>query len=215
MRLLVLGPPGAGKGTQAARLAKHLGVPHIATGDIFRQAAEQRDGFGRQVRETMERGELMSDELTNEVVRQRLRRPDAHDGFILDGYPRTVEQARALDGMLDDLGTKLDLAIKFMVRGDDIVARLSGRRVCPVCKAVYHMVASPPKNDEVCDNDGTPLVQRGDDAQAAALMRRLDVYGAQTRPLYQFYGDRGLLSEMDALGSPDEVFDRLVALVGR
>jgi adenylate kinase len=215
MRLLVLGPPGAGKGTQAARLAKHLGVPHIATGDIFRLAADQQDDFGRQVRETMEKGELISDELTNDLVRQRLSRPDARDGFILDGYPRNVEQALALDEMLGDLGTKLDMAIKFMVRGDDIVARLKGRRVCPVCKAVYHMVANPPRNDEVCDNDGTPLVRRGDDAQADALMRRLDVYGAQTRPVYQFYGERGLLAEMDALGSTDEVFERLLALVAR
>ena len=215
MRLLILGPPGAGKGTQAARLATYLGVPHIATGDLFREAAEQKDEFGQHVREIMEKGELISDELTNELVRKRLSRPDAENGFILDGYPRNVEQAVTLDGILDELGTKLDLAIKFMVRGEDIVARLSGRRVCPVCKTVYNMAANPPRVDELCDNDGTPLIRRGDDAQEDALMRRLDVYGAQTRPLYQLYGDRGLLAEMDALGSPDEVFDRLVALIGR
>jgi adenylate kinase len=215
MRLLILGPPGAGKGTQAARLAKFLEVPHIATGDLFRGAAEEKNESGRQLREIMEKGELISDELTNELVKKRLNRPDAKDGFILDGYPRNVDQARVLDEILDDLGTKLDLAIKLMVRGDDIVARLRGRRICPVCKTVYHMDANPPRVDELCDNDGTPLIQRGDDAQEDALMRRLDVYGAQTRPLYQFYGDRGQLAEMDALGSPDEVFDRLVALVGR
>lgn len=215
MRLLVLGPPGAGKGTQAIRLARTLGVPHIATGDMFRVAAGHGDDLGKLLRQTMERGELISDTLTNELVITRLRRPDAHNGFILDGYPRTVEQALALDDALDQMGTKLDMAIKFMVRGSDIYARLNGRRICPVCKAVYHFVANPPKVDEICDNDGTPLVQRGDDAQEAALMKRLDVYGAQTRPLYQFYGDRGILVEMDALGSTDEVFDRLVALVGR
>lgn len=215
MRLLVLGPPGAGKGTQAVRLAGQLGVPHIATGDLFRVAADNPDEFGTQVRQTMERGELISDELTNEMVFNRLRRSDTGDGFILDGYPRTVKQALALDDALDQMGTKLDTAIKFMVRGSDIVARLHGRRVCPVCKAVYHFVANPPKVDTICDNDGTPLIQRGDDAQDGAMIKRLDVYGAQTRPLYQFYGDRGILQEMDALGSTDDVFDRLLALVGR
>jgi adenylate kinase len=215
MRLLILGPPGAGKGTQAARLAKHLGVPHIATGDLFREAAEEKNESGRQLREIMEKGELISDEVTNELMKKRLARSDASEGFILDGYPRNVDQARALDDILDELGTKLDLAIKLMVRGDDIVARLRDRRVCPVCRTVYNMAANPPRVDELCDNDGTPLVRRGDDAQEDALIRRLDVYGAQTRPLYQFYGDRGLLAEMDALGSPDEVFDRLVSLVGR
>lgn len=215
MRLLVLGPPGAGKGTQAVRLAQQLGVPHIATGDLFREAAETPDEFGRHFKETMQRGELISDDLTNELVLKRLRRPDTENGFILDGYPRTVEQALALDEALDLMGTKLDMVIKFMVRGSDIVARLNGRRVCPACKAVYHFVANPPKVDTICDNDGTPLIQRGDDAQEGAMMKRLDIYGAQTRPLYQFYGDRGLLAEMDALGSTDDVFDRLLALVGR
>ncbi|MGQ0680197.1 MAG: adenylate kinase [Actinomycetota bacterium] len=215
MRLLVLGPPGAGKGTQAVRLARHLGVPHIATGDIFREAASQPGDFGSRVREIMERGELISDELTNELVRERLSDPDASSGFILDGYPRTAEQARALDDILDLMGTKLDLAVKFMVRRSDIVARLNGRRVCPGCGAVYHMAANPPKRDEVCDHCGTALVQRGDDAQEQALIKRLDVYGAQTRPLYQFYGDRGILVEMDALGSTGEVFERLLAVVGR
>lgn len=215
MRLLVLGPPGAGKGTQAARLAGRVNVPHIATGDLFREAAREPGKLGRHVREVMEKGELISDELTNGLVEKRLNRADARQGFILDGYPRTVEQALVLDGFLDEPGTKLDLVIKFMVRGEDIAARLNGRRVCPVCSAVYNMAAGTPKVNEVCDYDGTPLIQRGDDAQDAALERRLDVYGAQTRPLYQLYNERDLLSEMDALGSPDEVFDRLVALIGR
>lgn len=215
MRLLVLGPPGAGKGTQAMRLARRLNVPHIATGDIFRETARSDDALGRRVSETMRRGELVSDDLTNELVLRRLHRADTVNGFILDGYPRTVEQALALDETLDQMGTKLDMAIKFMVRGADIVSRLNGRRVCPKCKAVYHFVANPPLVDEICDNDGTPLIQRGDDAQEGAMIRRLDVYGAQTRPLYQLYGERGILVDLDALGSTDEVFGRLLALVGR
>ncbi|HVL51155.1 MAG TPA: adenylate kinase [Actinomycetota bacterium] len=214
MRIMVLGPPGAGKGTQASRLAETLGIPHIATGDMFREAAEEDSESGRRVRKIMETGELVPDEMTNDLVRARLARPDAANGFILDGYPRNLEQAHTLDGILDDLGTKIDLVIKFMVRGDDIVERLRGRRVCPVCRTVYHMVTHPPKEDELCDHDGSPLIRRDDDLEETTL-RRLEVYGQQTRPLYELYADRGLLTEMDALGTTDQVFQRLLAVVGR
>jgi adenylate kinase len=125
-----------------------------------------------------------------------------------------VEQAETLDGILDDLGTKIDLVIKFMVRGSDIVERLAGRRVCPVCRTVYHMDTHPPKVDELCDNDGVPLIRRDDDLEETTL-RRLEIYGQQTRPLYELYGEKGLLTEMDALGTTDEVFRRLLAVVGR
>lgn len=214
MRLMVLGPPGAGKGTQASRLAQQLGIPHIATGDMFRDAAAEDTETGRRVRRIMDAGELIPDAMTNQLVRDRLARPDARNGFILDGYPRNVEQAATLDGILEDLGTKIDLVIKFMVRGTDIVQRLAGRRICPVCQTVYHMDARPPREDEICDNDGTPLIRREDDLEETTL-RRLEVYGQQTRPLYEFYAERGLLVEMDALGTTDEVFQRLLAVVGR
>ncbi len=214
MRIMVLGPPGAGKGTQASRLAEQLGIPHIATGDMFREAAAEDSETGRRIRQIMETGELIPDEMTNELVRERLLRSDARSGFILDGYPRNLEQAATLDQILDEVGTKIDLVIKFMVRGPDIVERLRGRRVCPVCRAVYHMATHPPKDDEVCDNDGAPLIRRDDDLEETTL-RRLEVYGEQTRPLYELYAERGLLTEMDALGSTDEVFRRLLAVVGR
>lgn len=214
MRILLLGPPGAGKGTQASRLAEHLGIPHIATGDMFREAAAADTEAGRRIRKIMETGELLPDALTNELVRERLSRPDAQDGFILDGYPRNIDQAAHLDGILDEMGTKIDLVIKFMVRGSDIVARLAGRRVCPVCRTVYHMDTHPPRVDELCDNEGVPLIRRDDDLEETTL-RRLEVYGQQTRPLYELYGERGLLAEMDALGTTEEVFTRLLAVVGR
>ena len=214
MRIMVLGPPGAGKGTQSSRLSGELGIPHIATGDMFREAAAQDTPTGRRIRQIMDSGELISDELTNQLVRDRLARADARNGFILDGYPRNLEQAATLDTILDELGTKIDLVIKFMVRNDDIVRRLRGRRVCPVCRAVYHMATQPPRVDEICDNDATPLIRRDDDLEETTL-RRLEVYGKQTKPLYELYSERGLLKEMNAVGTPDEVFQRLLAVVGR
>ncbi|HEX2258813.1 MAG TPA: adenylate kinase [Actinomycetota bacterium] len=212
MRLVFLGPPGAGKGTQAARVARHLGIPHIATGDIFRQAVEAGTPIGLRVKEVMDHGELVSDEMTNEVVRERMALDDTENGFVLDGYPRNVEQALAFEENLKELGVKLDKVIKFMVNGPAIVQRLSGRRICPLCKTVYHFVTHPPQYDEVCDNDGTRLVKREDD-QPETVERRLEVYGKLTKPLYDFYDERGLLHQVDALGTTNQVFERLIGII--
>ncbi|MCW3035083.1 MAG: Adk [Actinobacteria bacterium] len=209
MRIVLLGPPGAGKGTQAARLAAHLGVPHIATGDMLRLAANADTPLGRRLHSYMDRGELVPDDLTNSIVEERIGQPDAAGGFILDGYPRSVDQAKMLDESLAMQGASLDKAIKFMVTGPEIVKRLSGRLVCPVDGSVYHLVTNPPKVDKLCDIDGTPLVQREDDSEETVL-RRLEVYGQRTKPLYDLYGERGILDEVDAIGSTEEVYERLL-----
>lgn len=212
MRLIFLGPPGAGKGTQAARMAEHFGIPHIATGDILRKAVEMETPVGLRVKDIMERGELVPDDVTNEIVKVRIAERDAEKGFVLDGYPRTVEQALFLDEALDEIGAKLDRVVKFMVRGPEIVARLAGRRVCPQCKTVYHAETHPPLIEGVCDNDGTDLIQREDD-QEETILRRLEVYGQQTRPLFDLYGQRHLMIDVDAIGSTSEVFERLLDAV--
>jgi adenylate kinase len=214
MRLVFLGPPGAGKGTQAADLARDLRIAHIATGDLFRQAQQEDTPLGRQVRDYMQRGELVRDDLTNAVVRERISQPDARLGFILDGYPRTLEQALALDQALEELGSKLDLVVRFMVSAEEVVRRLSGRRVCPTCNTVYHVIANPPRVEGVCDKDGTPLIQREDDAPET-IRRRLEVFEQQTKVLKDFYAERGLLKEVDATGTPEEVFGRLHEVVVR
>jgi adenylate kinase len=161
----------------------------------------------------MDRGELVPDDLTNELVEARISEPDAANGFVLDGYPRSVEQAEMLDDALAARGTKIDKAIKFMITGPEIVARLSGRRVCPVDGTVYHLVTHPPKVPGRCDIDGTPLVQREDDREDT-ILRRLEVYGKSTRPLYDLYAERGILFPVDAIGTTDEVFRRLLDVVG-
>lgn len=213
MRLLFLGPPGAGKGTQASMLAEHLGIPKVATGDMLRREVSLGTQLGRQVVDVMSRGDLVPDEITDSLVANRLAEPDARKGFILDGYPRNLDQADALDRTLEDLGEKLDAVLRFMIMKEEIVARLSGRRVCPECGSGYHMEFSPPKSDGICDLDGTALTQRADDSEEA-VVRRLEAYGAATKPLYDLYAERGLLRDVDAIGSWDEVFSRLRSVLG-
>lgn len=210
---MLLGPPGAGKGTQAVSLARRLRVPHIATGDMFRQAVASGSELGSQVAGYLERGELVPNELTDEVIRQRLAMPDSRQGFVLDGYPRNASQAEVLDDALAHAGAKLDAVVKFMITGPEIVARLSGRRICPVCKTAYHAVTQPPRVPGTCDGDGAALVRRADDREET-ILHRLEVYGEQTKPLYDLYAQRGLLKEVDAIGSTDEVFGRLVGVLG-
>ncbi|HTV12175.1 MAG TPA: adenylate kinase [Acidimicrobiales bacterium] len=208
-RIVVLGRQGSGKGTQAARLASTFGVPHVSTGDAFRAAAKDGSKLGRAVQGYMDRGELVPDDVVVAVVKEHLFGPGAPDGFILDGFPRTVAQAEALAKMAEPHG--VDVVIDLEVGNEEVVRRISGRRVCPNCGANYNLVDSPPKVAGACDLCGQgPLVQRDDDTEEA-VRRRLEIYEQMTAPLIDWYRARGILVRVDATGTPDEVTDRVVA----
>ena len=207
VRLLVLGKQGAGKGTQAVRIARHFGVPHISTGDMFRAAAAAGTPFGLRAKEYMKRGELVPDDVVIGVVAERLAKDDAQDhGFVLDGFPRTRVQAEELQRLLGPGG--LDAAVDIDVPTDVVIDRISGRRVCATCGTTYH-VSAPPKVPWVCDKDGGDVVQREDDTPQA-VTKRLELYEKDTRPLLDFYDGLGLLVTVDGVGDPDDVFDRVI-----
>jgi adenylate kinase len=197
-----------GKGTQAVRLTEGLGVPHISTGDILRDAVADRVPVGKKARTFVESGKLVPDELMGELIAERLRQNDAAEGFVLDGFPRTLEQVTILDGVLGQLGVALDRAIMLTAPEAVIVRRLSGRRVCPGCRTVYHIESHPPKSAGVCDKDGSALVQRPDDNEEV-IKKRLEVYAEQTLPLADAYRERGLLAEVDGSGEPAAVLGQI------
>lgn len=204
MILILLGPPGAGKGTQAKLLSAEYGIPHISTGDMFRDHKARGTDIGKKVQAIMDAGGLVTDDITNAMVKDRLSRPDVEPGFILDGYPRTVGQAEYLDGLLRSLGRTIGRVLSYEVAEETVVERISGRRSCPKCGAVYHVTASPPARSGACDRDDAPLVQRDDDKPENVRMR-LQEYATKTEPLKRFYRDRGLLSEIDGLGAPEGI----------
>jgi len=213
VRLALLGAPGAGKGTQARRIAGTHGVPHVSTGDMFRAEAEAGSAIGREVEEYLESGRLVPDGLTIRLLEQRLRQPDVAGGFLLDGFPRTVPQAEALDGLLERLVQALDAVLLLDVPDEEIVERLTARRQCPVCGAIYNLRYAPPREGEWCDrvdlHGSVRLVQRPDDAEET-VRRRLAVYHENTEPLAARYRAAGLLAVVDAAGGgPEEVFQRV------
>ena len=212
MNIIMLGAPGAGKGTQAAMIAEKYGIPHISTGDIFRMNIRENTELGRKAKVYMDRGDLVPDELTTNLVSDRIRKPDCEKGFILDGFPRTINQAECLEKELKELGLGIDHAIDVDVPDEAIVARMSGRRFCPACNAIYHMVSHRPKKDGICDRCGAQLVFRDDDAPET-VQKRLDVYHAQTEPLIRFYSDRDLLRTLDGTRNPEEVFRDITSLL--
>jgi adenylate kinase len=205
VRLVLLGPPGAGKGTQAVRLAEHFGASHIATGDLFRENVRLGTALGVQAKRYMDAGELVPDGIVVQMVTESL--DGAAAGFILDGFPRTVGQAEALDAELDRRGLHLDAVVAFDVDADVVVRRLAGRRTCPVCQRAYNLGFAPPTSDQVCDDDGTRLVQREDDREET-VRRRLQVYEKQTMPVRRHYEAMGLVRAIDAEGSAQDVFRR-------
>ncbi len=209
MHIVLVGPPGAGKGTQAQFIASHLSIPKISTGDIFRVNVSQGTELGREAKAYMDRGDLVPDSITIAMVRDRLAEGDTRDGFLLDGFPRTLTQAKALDETLDDIGRKLDVVLELVVDDDEVVRRLSGRRTCRVCGRVWHLDFDPPTRDGICDQCGGELFQRDDDREET-VRHRLDVYAEQTAPLIDFYADKSILVGLDATGPVEDVTDRAI-----
>ena len=209
MHIVLVGPPGAGKGTQAQFIASHLSIPKISTGDIFRVNVSQGTELGREAKAYMDRGDLVPDSITIAMVRDRLAEGDTRDGFLLDGFPRTLTQAKALDETLDDIGTRLDVVLELVVDDDEVVRRLSGRRTCRVCGRVWHLDFDPPTRDGICDQCGGELFQRDDDREGT-VRHRLEVYAEQTAPLIDFYADKSILVGLDATGPVEDVTDRAI-----
>jgi adenylate kinase len=212
MNLVFMGPPGAGKGTQAELFQQRHGLPHVSTGDMFRLAVRNETEVGRRAQAYMQRGDLVPDEITDEIVRIRLANPDCAQGFILDGYPRTLGQAEALDTLLAQRHEGLHAVVSFDIRDGVLLRRLTGRRVCPVCGAIYHLDHKPPRVPGRCDLDGSELIQRKDDTPDTVL-HRLKVFRQWTAPLIDYYRDRGLYLSVDAERPVEDVHDRILAFV--
>ena len=204
LNLILLGPPGAGKGTQAERLVADFDLPYYATGDILRAAVKEESQLGKEAKEYMDRGDLVPDEVICRVVMERVDSPEARDGFVLDGFPRTIPQADELGSALDKLGRHLTAVLLIDAPDEEVIRRLSGRRVCKDKGHVYHVDFDPPKNDGFCDQDGSVLVQREDDKEET-VRHRLDVFHEQTKPLVDYYEKKGLLRRFDGTRAPDEV----------
>jgi len=209
-----VGPPGAGKGTQAQFISAHLGVPKISTGDIFRANVSQGTDLGQQAKKYMDAGDLVPDEITIGMVRDRLAEDDARAGFLLDGVPRNVPQARTFDESLGEARTPLDVVLELVVEDDEVVRRLSGRRTCRNCGHIWHVDFDPPSVEGICDICGGELFQRDDD-KAETIRHRLEVYYEQTSPLVGYYAEKGLLIGIDAMGPVDDVTDRAIAALRR
>ena len=213
LRTILLGAPGAGKGTVAAKIIKEYNIPHISTGDIFRDNLKRKTELGLRAQEYMTRGELVPDDLTCEIATTRLLEDDCKNGFLLDGFPRTVYQAEKLEEFLKEHGQSLDKVVQLVVDDELLIKRLTGRRVCKNCGATFHVITIPPKEDGICDYCGEPLIQRADDTEETAV-NRLKVYEEQTSPLVEYYEEKGVLAPIDGAGTPDEVFQSILEVLG-
>jgi adenylate kinase len=206
LNLILMGLPGAGKGTQAEKINEKYNIPHISTGDMFRLAIKEGTDLGKKAKEYMDQGELVPDEVTIGIVKERLSKADCKEGFLLDGFPRTIAQAEALQDLLSDLNQSIDYVLHVDVPKEKLVERLTGRRICPTCGATYHVLYNPPKVEGICDKDGSKLIQREDD-QAETVKNRLAVNIKQTQPLLDFYEDKGYLVSVNGDQDIDQVFE--------
>lgn len=209
MFILLMGPPGAGKGTQAAKLVEKFKIPHISTGDMFRAAVKEGTELGKQAKACMDAGQLVPDSITIGIVKERLAKEDCKAGFILDGFPRTTVQAEALDRTLAELAIKLDRVINITAPNSELVERMTGRRICKTCGATYHVAFNAPQKPGICDKCNGELYQRADDTEAT-VVNRLEVYQEQTQPLIEYYQDKGLYTEINGLQPIDKVLDDIV-----
>lgn len=209
MRLVLLGPPGAGKGTQASAIVKRYNIPHISTGDIFRANIKEGTELGKKAKEYMDKGLLVPDDIVVSIVKDRLSKEDCKNGFLLDGFPRTVNQADALDKELWEIGIKLDKVVNIDADKDILVERAIGRRICKTCNATYHIKFNPPSIENICDNDGGELFQRDDDKEET-VATRIQVYLDQTQPLISYYQEKNLIVNIDGTKSINEIFETIV-----
>ncbi len=213
MKIIMLGAPGAGKGTQAKQIAEKYRIPHISTGDIFRANIKDGTELGKKAKEYMDQGLLVPDELTVALVADRIVEEDCRDGFVLDGFPRTIPQAKALDAALEKMGEKIDFAIDVDVSDESIINRMSGRRACLNCGATYHIVSIPTKEEGICDKCKNPVVLRDDD-KPETVQKRLGVYHEQTQPLIEYYSGQGILRSVDGMRNMQDVFEDIVRILG-
>jgi adenylate kinase len=213
MNLILLGPPGAGKGTQAKKMVDAYGIPQISTGDMLREAVKNQTQLGMEAKKYMDAGQLVPDEVVIGLVKERLSKPDTDKGFMLDGFPRTVPQAEALDKVLAGLKKDLDHVVSIEVANEELMGRLTGRRTCKACGAGYHVIFDPPKTEGKCDKCGGDLYQRDDDNEAT-VSNRLKVYNSQTKPLIDYYQGKSLLRPIDGVGAIDDIFGRVKTALG-
>ena len=213
MKIIMLGAPGAGKGTHAKKISEKYSIPHISTGDIFRANIKEGTELGKKAKEYMDQGLLVPDELTCDLVMDRIQQDDCKNGFVLDGFPRTIPQAEALTAALEKINEKMDYALDIEIADEKIVERMSGRRVCTKCGAPFHIVNIPPKTEGICDHCGGELEFREDD-QPETVLKRLGVYHEQTQPLIEYYAKQGILKEIDGTKSVEEGFASIVEILG-